>query len=151
MQKVIPIFIATGFCSGYSPVIPGTVGTIVGVIIYLLFRNFTWWQYGITLIACIALAIWSATIAEQQFHQKDCPKIVIDEIIGYLIAMFLNPFRVKYIVISFVIFRIIDIIKPYPGRQSQKLSGGLGIVADDVIAGIYTNVLLQIMWRFNVI
>jgi phosphatidylglycerophosphatase A len=144
VRNIIPKFIATGFCSGYSPIISGTAGSAVAVVIYLGLRYLSWVPYAITLAGLTAIAIWSADIAELEFGEKDSGKIVIDEILGYLIAMFLIPFRVKYIIIGFILFRIFDVIKPYPIRSLQNLSGGLGIVADDVVAAIYTNLLLQL-------
>lgn len=149
MQKFIPKLLATGFGSGYSPWIPGTAGSLVAVIIYLGLHHLSWWQYAITLLGITALAFWSADIAESQFREKDCRKIVIDEIDGYLFTMFLVPFAVKYIIIGFILFRILDIIKPYPIQVLHKLSGGLGIVADDVGAGIYANLLLQLGIKFK--
>lgn len=144
MQKFFPKFIATGFYSGYSPIIPGTVGSAVAVIIYLGLHYLPWIPYAITLVGLTAIAIWSADITELEFGEKDSGKIVIDEILGYLIAMFLIPFRVKYIIIGFILFRIFDIIKPYPIRWLQNLAGGLGIVADNCVAGIYTNLLIKL-------
>jgi phosphatidylglycerophosphatase A len=143
-KTFLPKLLATGCYSGYSPFIPGTVGSAVAVLIYLQLHALPWWQYLITLAGLTALAIWSADIAETEFGEKDCRKIVIDEIDGYLITMFLIPFTVKYIIIGFILFRILDIIKPYPIRSLQGLSGGLGIVADDVLAGIYGNLLIQL-------
>jgi phosphatidylglycerophosphatase A len=144
VRNNFPKFLATGFYSGYSPFISGTVGTAVAVVIYLGLHYLSWLPYAIMLGGLTAIAIWSANIAEIEFAEKDSGKIVIDEILGYLISMFLIPFRVKYIVIGFILFRIFDIIKPYPIRSLQNLSGGLGIVADDFVAGIYTNLLLQL-------
>ncbi|MDI6782527.1 MAG: phosphatidylglycerophosphatase A [bacterium] len=151
MQNFVPKFIATGFYSGYSPLIPGTVGSAVAIVIYLGLYSLPPWQYFITLAGLTALAIWSSDIAEKLFGEKDCRKIVIDEIVGYLITMFLLPFVVKYIVIGFILFRFFDIIKPYPIRSVQKLSGGVGIVADDFLAGIYGNLLIQLGILFKLI
>lgn len=150
-MKFIPKIIATGFYSGYSPIVSGTVGSAVAVLIYLGLHYLSWWLYALTVCGATAIAIWASDIMEVEFGEKDSGKIVIDEFIGYFITMFLLPFRVKYIIIGFILFRIFDIIKPYPIRSLQNLPGGLGIVADDFVAGIYSNILIQLAILIKII
>lgn len=140
--------LATGFFTGYIPVMPGTMGTLVGVLIYIFLSPIAAGYY-LILILLIIVAVKVSDYAEKSiFKTKDPPHIVIDEIVGFLLAMVSFPFQptldgIKYLVIGFVLFRVLDIWKPYPIRQSQKLEGGLGVVMDDLLAGVYTNLFLQ--------
>ena len=96
----------------------------------------------ITLLGITAIGIWSSDEAEKLYEKKDPSYVVIDEVIGLLFTMLFLPFQLKYVLIAFVVFRIMDIIKPYPARQWQELHGGIGIVIDDVVAGIYSGLLI---------
>lgn len=142
--------LATGLFSGYIPVMPGTMGTLVGVLVYILLSPLAAVYY-LALILLIIVAVRVSDYAEKHiFRVKDAPHIVIDEIVGFLLAMTSFPFQptidsIKYLVIGFVLFRVLDIWKPYPIRQSQKLEGGLGVVMDDLLAGVYTNLFLQFL------
>ena len=82
------------------------------------------------------------------FKEKDSKRIVIDEIIGFLIAMFLIPFEFKFILAAFIIFRVIDILKPFPIRRLEKLPGGWGVMCDDLLAGVYANLIMQAIRKF---
>ncbi len=152
-NKKLNELIATVFFTGYSPFMPGTVGTLAGVIIYVLFSRF-FPIYNIALILLIIISVRVSDYAEKNiFKSKDSSHIVIDEVIGYLISMISFEFSgsvesIKFMVVGFILFRIFDIWKPYPIKQSQKLEGGLGVVIDDLMAGIYTNLLLQFL-RFK--
>ncbi len=145
--------LSTAFFTGYIPFIPGTFGTLVGVLLFILFSRYAPVYY-IALLLFIILAVKVSDYAEKEiFRIKDTPSIVIDEVAGYLITMISFEFNgtiesVKFIIIGFILFRIFDIWKPYPIRQSQKLEGGLGIVIDDILAGIYANLFLQFL-RFS--
>ena len=148
----LQIIIATGFGSGYSPVAPGTCGTVVGVVLFLpllaLARD-TPWLYVPTVAATIAIAIWTAAAADVHFASHDNKKIVIDEIVGYFTALIWLPgYSWKVLLAAFVLFRFFDIVKVPPARQiDQKLRGGYGVVLDDVVAGVYSNIILQIVMR----
>lgn len=144
-MKKIDIWIATGFGLGYSPIISGTVGTLGGIILFWIFHRLPWPLYLATLIAFSFLGIWSADRAERVFQKKDSGYIVIDEIVGFLVAVFLIPWKWPLVVMAFFLFRVMDILKPFPLRSAEKLPGGLGVMLDDIGAGIYTNVLLQIV------
>jgi phosphatidylglycerophosphatase A len=95
-------------------------------------------------LAFAALAIWAAGLAERQFGH-DSSKIVIDEYAGFVISVLLLPKSLLLFAVAFVLFRALDIVKPFPARQAEALPGGVGIVTDDLVAGIYTNVLLRVM------
>ena len=138
------IFLSTGAFSGYAPVMPGTVGSVAGVALYLLFPSFSVPIYLLLTVLFISLSVWISGKAAQLFKEKDPPKVVIDEIAGYLVTMATFSPDWKYIAAGFILFRIMDILKPYPANWiNDNIQGGLGIVFDDVIAGIYANLILQ--------
>ena len=135
----------TGFFSGYSPVAPGTAGSLVGLFILLLFPGFSGWKL---LLACILVFFTGVAAATQIEHfekKKDCGLIVIDEIVGMWITFLYIPVKFHWIgwIGGFLLFRLFDIIKPFPARRSQDLASGWGVMIDDVIAGIYANLVLQ--------
>ena len=138
------LFIAEGAFSGLSPYAPGTAGTGVGVLLYLLIGDVSPRRYLFICAVVTAVGTWAADRAEKILGQKDASPIVIDEIAGFLISMFLVPSGWGFVIAGFFLFRIFDIIKPWPLMQLQDLHGGLGIMLDDVGAGIYTNIVLQI-------
>ena len=144
ISRIIILFIAEGAFSGKSPFAPGTAGTLVGVLLYLGVRNIGVVPYAaLTVLLCV-IGTWAAGRAETILGTKDSPSIVIDEIAGYLIAMFLVPAGWGYIAAGFFLFRVFDILKPWPLYDLQDVHGGLGVMLDDIGAGIYTNILLQI-------
>ena len=144
MEK-IKILIATGFGLGYSPVVSGTVGSVGGVCLFYFFHKLPWPVYLVTVLALSFLGMWAADGAEGIFQKKDSCYIVIDEIAGFLVSVFLIPWQWPWIVAAFLLFRAFDIIKPYPLRRAETLPGGVGIVLDDLGAGVYTNVILHLM------
>jgi len=138
------LLLGTGFGSGYCPLAPGTAGTVVGVCFFWCFSKFSPLLYLLTLTSFIFLSAWIAEGAEKFFKQNDAQTIVIDEIAGFLVTMLWIPFTVINLGIGFLIFRILDTLKPYPaGWIDRNLAGGWGIVLDDVAAGIYANLILQ--------
>lgn len=142
-KKAFIIFIAEGAYAGKSPIAPGTAGTCVGVVLYLLMKNLSPLIYLSGCIAISLIGIWAAGHAEKILGKKDASPIVIDEIAGYLISMFLVPSGWWFVIAGFFIFRIFDIIKPWPLMQVQDLGGGPGVMLDDIGAGVYTNLTLQ--------
>ncbi|MCK9362557.1 MAG: phosphatidylglycerophosphatase A [Syntrophales bacterium] len=125
---------------------PGTFGTFVGIPLYLVFSSLSWPIWLITTLAFCFLAWHVADEAERLFGQKDAQCIVIDEIAGLQWTLFLVAPTLSHIAIGFVLFRIFDITKPFPARFFQdKLPGGGGIVADDLAAGVYGNIVLQLL------
>ncbi len=144
ISTTIILFIAEGAFSGKSPFAPGTAGTLVGVLLYLGIQNAGVVPYAaLTILLCV-IGTWAAGRAETILGKKDSPSIVIDEIAGYLIAMFLVPAGWGYIAAGFFLFRIFDIVKPRPLFDLQEVHGGLGVMLDDIGAGVYTNITLQI-------
>ncbi len=142
--KTVILFIAQGAYSGRSPFAPGSAGTVVGVLLYLLMKELGAAWYLTAAGAVIVIGIWTAGRAEVLLGKKDAQSIVIDEIAGYLVAMFLVPPGWGFIVAGFLLFRFFDIAKPWPLKRLQGLHGGAGVMLDDIGAGIYANIFLQI-------
>ena len=143
IAKAVILFIAQGAYSGKSPFAPGTAGTVVGVLLYLLVKGLGTAGYLAAAAAVIVIGIWTAGRAEVLLGHKDAPTIVIDEIAGYLVAMFLVPSGWGFVVAGFFLFRFFDIAKLWPLNRLEDLRGGLGVMLDDIGAGIYTNAFLQ--------
>jgi len=146
MKRFIILF-ATGFGVGYSPIAPGTLGTLVAIPVYYFLSNISSPIYEITLIGFFFLSVWMSENAEIFFGKKDDPRIVIDEMMGFLITMLWVPKTTRFIIIGFFLFRFFDILKPFPIRRFEKrLKRGFGVVLDDVIAGVYSNIILHILY-----
>ena len=145
--------LATWFGCGYAPVAPGTVGSLAAVAIaFALHEALGWQPYWFAVLAIVLLVpgIWSADVVARAAGTKDPGLVVVDEVIGQWItiagAVTLNW---KSWVLAFALFRIFDIWKPPPVRQLERLRGGLGIVADDVMAGIYGAIVIFIAGRLH--
>lgn len=136
--------IATGFFSGYSIFAPGTAGSGVALVIYCLLPPLNAWAWGALLIGLFFVGVYTSGACEKSWG-KDPRRVVIDEFAGFFVTVGLLPQSVLVGIVGFVIFRILDIIKPPPARQVEALPGGWGIVADDVVAGIYGHLIL-ILW-----
>lgn len=140
-------FLATGFGAGRAPVAPGTFGTLVALpLIYAVSMLPPVW--GLVLSAILVFgAVVVAELYERQSGQHDQSEVVIDEVVGYLVAMTWLPTRPLFLLAGFVLFRVFDIWKPYPIRAiDERIKGGLGVVMDDIAAGLLTNFILQIIY-----
>ena len=136
--------IATGFFSGYSGFAPGTVGSGVALAIYCLLPPLSLWAWGGLLIGLVFVGVYTSGTCEKAWG-KDPRCVVIDEFVGFFVTVSLLPQSVLVGIVGFFVFRILDIIKPPPARQAEALPGGWGIVADDVVVGIYGHLIL-ILW-----
>jgi phosphatidylglycerophosphatase A len=143
------LFFATGFGVGYSPIAPGTVGTLVAIPIYFFLSFIPFPLYELTIITFFFLSSWISEKAQRHWGRKDHPRIVIDEIMGYLITMLWLPKTTLFVILGFFVFRFFDIVKPPPIRLLERVKGGYGVVLDDVLAGIYSNIILQIISYFT--
>jgi phosphatidylglycerophosphatase A len=142
IRTFVPIALATAFGAGYMPKAPGTWGSAVGLLVWFLLPASTWAQ--LSAIALVVVAgSWSAGMAERHFGRHDPGQVVIDEVAGMLITLFLNPAGWFSAAGGFLLFRAADILKPFPARRLERLPGGFGIMADDVMAGIYANLALR--------
>jgi len=143
------VLFATGLGSGYSPIASGTVGTVVAVPIFVLLSQ--WGTSGVLagLAIITVLGIPAADHMEKSLGASDPGKVVIDEIAGYLLAMAGSPVAAGHIIAGFFLFRFFDIVKPPPVRQAERyLRGGLGVVADDLLAGVYAWICLRLLEKF---
>ena len=130
------------FGAGYSPVAPGTVGSLVAAVaIWLL--PFTTVRLAVTLLVVTLIGIWAGSRVERVLGRKDPGVIVIDEVAGMLLSILLLPRTIPVLVTAFLVFRLFDIWKPFPARESQALTGGMGVMVDDLIAGLYTLILVM--------
>jgi phosphatidylglycerophosphatase A len=143
-------FIAFGFGTGLMPVAPGTWGTLAAFPVYLLMLNTHWSIYlGLTLLAFI-LGVWVSDKVSKDLGVHDYKGIVWDEVVGYLLTMFLAPVGITWMITGFLLFRLFDIWKPQPIRLiDKKVHGGLGIMLDDVAAAIPAWLIMQALaWSF---
>ncbi|HEX2456436.1 MAG TPA: phosphatidylglycerophosphatase A [Vicinamibacterales bacterium] len=141
----LAVFVATVAYCGYFPFAPGTVGSAAGLVVYAL----VWWSHSrvveVGLIAGLfALGVWAASAAERHFGGTDPGPVVIDEVVGMLVTLAFIPVGVTAAIAGFVLFRIFDVIKPYPADRLEQLHGGLGVMADDAMAGVYANLSLRV-------
>jgi len=147
---LVPRMIATVGFIGYSPVAPGTMGSLAAALVFFLIRSYlSPWPFAAGLLILFALAVWSAqqmAARERTESEKiDPQEIVIDEVIGMAVTLVFVPLNLKTIGLGFLLFRIFDVTKPFPARPAERLPGGWGIVMDDVVAGIYANVGLRVI------
>jgi phosphatidylglycerophosphatase A len=135
--------IATVFGAGYSPVAPGTVGSAVAALVLWLIP-FSRVGVVLFLVAVIVVGTWAAHVAERGLGGKDPGAIVIDEVAGMTLSVVLFPLTPAVLLGGFVLFRIFDVVKPPPAHGSQRLTGGVGVMIDDLIAGLYALAVLAV-------
>lgn len=149
MDRLI-MFLATGFGTGYLPKAPGTWGTLVALPIHFLLVRTAPTHYAMIMAALIILGVLIAGSAEKIMDVADPGIVVIDEIAGMLITLIGAPLNWKAVVIGFALFRFFDILKPFPVNiADQRFHGGIGIMLDDLIAGLYGLIVLQLLHRFT--
>ena len=144
MDRLVKLFhyaIATALGSGYFPKAPGTAGSLFAILLVFLF-NIPQMTLVLLIIVFTILGIWSAGYVEKEIGD-DPAIVVIDEVVGQWIALLFIPFTLIPVITAFILFRVFDIFKPFPIDQSQALKGGYGIIIDDIIAGVYANIIIQ--------
>ena len=131
------------FGVGYVPVAPGTWGSAAGL--------FVWWLLpaspvvqGIAIAAIFAAGSWGGTVAERHFGRRDPSQVVIDEVMGMLVTLWFNRVGWTGALTGFILFRVFDVIKPYPANRLEQLHGGVGVMADDAMAAVYANLALRL-------
>ena len=127
---------------GYAPVAPGTFGSAAGLVVWWLLPASPVVQ-AVAIVAIFIAGSWGGTIAERHFGRADPGQIVIDEVMGMLITLFLNPVGWIGALAGLLLFRVFDVIKPYPANRLEKLHGGVGVMADDAMAAVYANLVLR--------
>ena len=142
-------FFALGFGSGLTPKLPGTAGTLVGVLLFILIPDMSWIAYLVIVVCGFLFGIFCCGYTARILNVHDHNSIVWDEIIGYMITMFMVPKEWIWILIGFILFRIFDILKPWPiSFIDRRIEGGLGIMLDDVIAALFSLAIIQIAIYF---
>jgi phosphatidylglycerophosphatase A len=151
-MRRVTIFLATGAYSGYAPIAPGTAGSVVGLVLAWLVCARLWRAAPVVFLCAyavvFALSCWIAGRAEEIFNECDCPHIVIDEVLGMVATMFLNSMRWPSLAGGFVLFRLLDIVKPFPaGLIDRRMRGGAAVMLDDLCAAVYANLILHLAAR----
>jgi len=142
--------IASVFYIGYLPIAPGTLGSLSALILYyFVCRDAV--VMAVAILVVIVLGFITAGKVEKMSGAKDPGEIVIDELAGMLIALYRIPPTMGYVVTGFLLFRFFDIVKPKPIKDLEKLKGSFGIMSDDIVAGIYANILLQVIYILNLL
>ncbi|HOC17226.1 MAG TPA: phosphatidylglycerophosphatase A [Vicinamibacterales bacterium] len=143
-MRRLAIFLATAGYSGYFPFAPGTVGSAVGLVLFAALRWFATPLAEVAAVVAISLAgVWAAHEAELHWGRRDPGAIVIDEVAGMLVTLLAVPVSWAGALLGFLLFRAYDIAKPFGARQFERLPGGYGVMADDLVAGLYANLTLR--------
>lgn len=141
--------ITSVFFIGYLPLIPGTFGSIAGVGLFYLLKGADLAAYFLFIFCIMVLGLLTCGRAEKLLNKKDPGCIVIDEVMGMLIALSFMPHDLKIIILAFFVFRILDTLKPFPAGKMQDMHGSVGVMGDDLVAGIYTNIVLQVILKLT--
>jgi len=144
----VGLFIATCGYLGYVPVAPGTFGSAAGLAVFFLVRSTGSIAVEVTaILALFAIGIWSGTVAEHYFGGIDPAPVVMDEVVGMLMTLAFLPVSVTGAFVGFLVFRVLDVLKPWPSARFERLPGGLGVMADDGMAAIYGNLVMHaLIW-----
>jgi phosphatidylglycerophosphatase A len=143
-MRRLAVFICSFGYIGFFPFAPGTVGSAAGLAVYAVARGATVPYLELMLIAGLLIAgVAFTTSCERELQCVDPGPIVIDEVMGMLVTLFMIPVGWAGMLLGFVLFRVLDVVKPFPARQLERLHGGLGVMADDLMAAIYANLLLR--------
>lgn len=141
--------IASGLGVGYTPLIPGTVATLEGILLFFLMERMEI-SFPIRLLflgLLFILGVRISTIIEQSCGEKDPHLIIIDEIVGTLVVLYFVPISITTLIATFILFRLFDMLKPFPAQTLQEIKGGIGVMMDDVVAGLYTLLILKVaLW-----
>jgi phosphatidylglycerophosphatase A len=140
------LFIATCGYLGYVPVAPGTFGSAAGLVVFAAVR----WSGSPALelaviIVLFAVGVWSADAAERHFGAVDPAPVILDEVVGMLVTLAFLPVNITGAIVGFLLFRLFDVVKPWPANRLEALHGGLGVMADDAMAGVYGNVAMRLL------
>ncbi len=149
MVSGLRLRIATGFGVGYSPLVPGTVGSLPGLALAWVLHS---WRGSAALLVGVilvtALGFWSAGEAARRLGKRDPGPVVVDEIAGQMLTLLFVTPTMSVLALGFVLFRVLDVWKPFPARRLEDLPGGSGIMADDLAVAIYANLILHGAVRF---
>ena len=145
----LAVVLATAGGAGYMPIAPGTAGAVVGVLCCLLTRRWPAAVQAAVLLLITVAGVWASHRAEKHFGREDPGPVVIDEVAGQLVTLFLIGGGAAALVVGFLVFRVLDIVKPWPAGALEALPGGWGIMADDLMAGLYGwGIMVGVMTTF---
>lgn len=140
----LAVVVATFGYVGFFPIAPGTAGSLAALVLYAFVRWVGLPAFDLALVvAVLGAGVWSASLTERALDQKDPGPIVIDEVLGMLITLMWLPLSLGGVVAGLVLFRIFDIVKPYPAARMESLKGGMGVMLDDAVAGVYGHLALR--------
>jgi len=140
----IGLFVATCGYLGYVPIAPGTFGSAAGLLVFFAVRSTGSVAVELaTIVALFAAGVWSGTVAEHHFGGIDPGPVVLDEVVGMLITLLLLEVTITGAIVGFLVFRVLDVVKPWPSAGFEKLPGGLGVMADDGMAALYGNLVMR--------
>lgn len=144
----VAIFVATCAFIGYIPFAPGTFGSMPGLALAILLKQSApWWAEWVAIGALTVLGVWAATAAERHFGSIDPGPVVMDEVVGMMITVAGMSLGWMGLLVAFVVFRACDVVKPFPAAQCERLPGGLGVMADDVMAAVWAHVIVRgLVW-----
>ena len=145
MKKNLAVFMATTCYSGFFPIAPGTVGALIAVVVLWFVPALSWPVMSLLALLVFLSGIWAADVVEKAWKREDPGQVNWDEVAGMMVSLIAMPKHWIVFVAAFILFRIFDVIKPWPVNRLERLHGGLGIMADDIMAGIYSNLVLQII------
>jgi phosphatidylglycerophosphatase A len=146
-MRRLALFVCSFGYIGFFPIAPGTVGSAAGVLVYAACRalGIPYFELPLILALFVAGVVLTRT-CEEDLNCVDPGPIVIDEVMGMLITVFMIPVGWGGLLLGFLLFRVLDVVKPAPARQFERLPGGLGVMADDAMAAVYANVLLRVAY-----
>lgn len=139
----LALAVATCLGVGYAPVAPGTFGSAAGLVLWALLPAHPA-APGVAIVAAFAVGTWAAGVVERRQGATDPGIVVIDEVLGMFVTLVMNPVTWRGAVLGFLLFRLFDVLKPYPANRLERLHGGLGIMSDDAMAGVYANMVLRL-------
>lgn len=143
VKTILATAVATGLGSGYAPFAPGTAGSLVGLALFWPLRHLALWAQAASAAAVFVLGVVAATHVARRLGIEDPGLVVADEVVGMWVSLLGVPLTGVTAVAGFVLFRLFDVFKPYPARDLERLPAGWGIMCDDVMAGVYANLLLR--------
>jgi phosphatidylglycerophosphatase A len=147
-RPLVALTIASVFGLGYVPIAPGTFGSAAGLVLWILLPLSPIAQAS-AIVALLVIGSIAGNAAERHFARTDPRQVVIDEVMGMLITLFLNPVGLRGAFVGFLLFRAMDVIKPYPANRLERLPGGVGVMADDFMAAVYANLALRALIAFS--
>ncbi len=153
ISRLLVTFVASGGFVGFIPLLPGTAGSLLGLLVIRIAALSRWrlpsFEFLMLFVVAFIVSCGVAGSAEKIFAEPDCSAIVLDEILGMIATMLGNPTSWRWLIAGFMLFRLFDIIKPWPASWFDRLHGGTGVMLDDLAAACYANITLRVLWRIS--